>query len=151
EQERLRLERGNAADVLVAARLVPERQERRKAGHGEVDAARQQRVVQPGGTRNLAERDGDIAEAQGLRVLRDELLRLDDVELQVAEAGLPADADLVRLRIRDGTCERQHDRGRGDNDVKQTAMPFVHGLLLRNSAARLLHRGLRLFEVRIVD
>ena len=75
-------QRSHAAHVLLAARAIPQRQQRPNPGASNVDVAGQQRVVDGGAARQLDELHLGV-HPRGLGVLLDELLVLRHVQHQV--------------------------------------------------------------------
>ncbi len=110
-------ERGHALDVLPPAGAVPQREERAHAGPGDVDAAREQRIVHGGAARELEELHLDV-HARGLAVLLDQLLVLRHVEKQIDDAELLGDAQpaffgLGDARSRQARGQQAGRRGEG--------------------------------------
>ena len=95
QDQRHEIEAGDRPDLHVGARLLPHRDQVRQADRADIDRAGNDAVVDLRRAAECGPLDLDVTEALELRVLLDQLLVLHDDELDVGQAVLLAELDLV--------------------------------------------------------
>ncbi len=97
QQKRHEIEPGDRAHLHVGARLLPQGDQVRQADGADIDRAGNDPVIDLRGPAERRPVHLDVAEPLKLRMLLDQLLVFHDDELDVGQAVLLADLDLVHL------------------------------------------------------